>query len=285
MNARPPTQRSRPATQPVEAHTAERQPSERASAVVEAEIKALDAARSEAEQHLDELETGYAAMLLRDSESEAEEHDRRIAKERRAISRCDLRRPPLEVELSSALSREDAARRAVAAAEAVALRDKFLATLDEGYRLPAARIAKFLLEWDAVQRECSAANIESPAGLLRWRPGRIEPDRVETYEVYVDESGADSLNEFPPGVHTTGPNGPLLDGLPLAQFKRATRTRERTVKGRTIDEFFMTRLRDVVMLPALGLGEVGFWPPHSPARRQPGEPAETTIAGMPPAAI
>lgn len=233
---------------------------ERSSAVIQTELDQLDAKRTEAAERLVELEQEYAAVLLLDDDQRAAEHEAAVAATKRIIARADLRRPVMEVALKDAQEREATARKAAVQAEAAERRDAFLQTGPDRYRRAAEQVAAFLAEWQAVERQCEAVGIETPAKRLRHRPASREPDRVETRHFFVDLDGTEHGTEFPAGTYTDSPRGKLLNGRPVEESRRERQRREQVVPGRVIPAFSLPPIESLVALPEIEIGGEPFWP-------------------------
>lgn len=224
-----------------------------------AEIARLVADRETARLALAVLEGERNAVLLTDDDAAAERHDAEMGKQRRAIERCDLRRPGLEQALADALAREEAERKAAQVAEAEAEISAVMADIAAEYMGPAGRIAAFLARYEAANAKARAAGVADIDRRIRFKAGSREPDREVDHRYFVDERGQLTTDPYPPMQYAReDDDGVRYNELGYAIPMRGRRWGKRTVKGAVIPQQGAPDLATVVNLPGAHLGEPDF---------------------------
>lgn len=199
------------------------------SAAIRVDLDALDRERETASTELARLRAGRDAVLLSGDDVAAERHDAEIARQGRAIERCDLRRPSLVADLEAAETREREEARARQQEEARAEVDRVIGRLGSEYEVPAKLIATFLADWQRVEALAKAAGVDGPDRLTRERdPVVIDPAGEDVRLVYIDEQGRDSDQPYPPGTYVLNAEGyPIEDRSGYAPRVLPTRRQER----------------------------------------------------------
>jgi len=254
------------------AATAPAEPVERTSAVIQAEIDALQAEEAEADALLVRLKNERQAALRSGDDAAVDRVDVAIARAQRTIERQDAVNPgafdALKRELRDAQHREDAERRAVQQAEAEAAVQAIVDRIQAGeYDEHAAAITKLLRDWSAAQDLAVAAGVETPHRRLRYR--MVEPERwkaaeMETYQVFLDEGGNPTLNEYP-----WKDDGTLDRTRPR---QSVTRVRERAPAEKVpAVEWQMGHLHSLVNLPKITFDRPEHWSASALRERKVGE--------------
>ncbi len=237
----------------------------KSSADIRADLDALAAERQAAVEAVERLEATRNGILLLDDDAQAEAHDAEMARQRRAIERCDLKRPGMETALAEAEAREDAERREAARVEAEAAVQAVLADVDACYAKPAKKIAEFMARLERAEALARAAGVETIHHRHRFKPGFTEPDRTEPRVRFLDERGNVTDSRYGPMAATYA--GLDAEGYRLNESghrypERRRTTVHETIPGREHAPVHAEYLAYAVRLPGFSLGDPDFWREH-----------------------
>ena len=236
----------------------------RDAVAIRSDLEQLAVARDAAVIRLAELEAQLADILLTDDDAAAERHDAEIARQRRAIERADLKRPALECELVDAERREQAERQAVQQAQANAAVEAVLAEIEAEYNEPARRIAAFLDRWNAAANLAQAAGVPGPDRRLRAIPGDYEPERIETYTVWIDPNSVEHASKPQPAVSVQDSRtGQLVaENINEQHWLDGWRQEQgtRTIPSKRYPDTNLGSLAAAVRLPGAAVCDPGIWP-------------------------
>lgn len=234
------------------------------SATIRVDLDTLDRDRETAADELACLRAGRDAVLLTGDDAAAERHDAEIARQGRAIERCDLRRPGLVADLEAAAAREREEARARQQDEARAEVERVIGRLGSEYEVPAKLIATFLADWQRACVVADAAGVPGPDVVARERaPQIVEPAGEEVFLVYIDENGRDSDQPHPAGSYQTDARGSYVepDGRggtrPIRSRRQERRTRPRA--ARYDGGIYLGSLAASTNLPAARAGAEAPW--------------------------
>lgn len=224
------------------------------------EIERVAGERQAAETHLAQLEATYDQILKTGDDGAAEKHETDTAAARRAIRRAELRSRELQEELQTTLSAEREAETELQKQQAISAREAVRLKFQIEYVEPARRIAAFLRQYQSAEVACCHAGVPTLQAELRARPDERIDAHEESFFVYIDESGYETDQARPGGVHGVCPKtGGVLDSSGNLIPERPKRTKTRIVPASFTPGRKLHGLPEVVNLPGIGIDEQDIW--------------------------
>jgi hypothetical protein len=247
----------------------EQPPTLPSSETCKANLATLDQEHSNAVTALAALEAGRKDVLLSGDDAAAERHDAETARQRRAIERCDLKRPGAIQAVAEAEQREEQERRERQQAEARAVVAAVIAEVQTGYAEPARIIAQFMRRWAEASEQARRAGVAGPDSHTRLlSPEQRIPARTasEPYACFLDENGNETQQEYPADEEGRYPDsrGIYPSGREAKRRQRVTRERVTvTEPAKVIPEQRLPALVTAVALPGITKADEPFWPPRA----------------------